>query len=147
MDNQPGPSSGSNSAGATEHGAGVGSAVGCLCVFGSPGSEAKAMKIADGESARVRKVEGYMERADIVARATKTMPVPKLPPPKFGNGQIALQWWASWFTPCALDAAPRQYSKKQRPSWYVGEVETYGGIMDVTYAGVEEKATHAYYVH
>ena len=129
-------------------------------IRGKQRGEANAMQAADILSSIARDldkaavtqdrsgyVRGYMARADLTAKTGRASSVARLPAPKFAVGQSVLEWWASWFTSCALGAAPKQHGKRTRPNWYVGEVVSLGGITDMVYAGVQEKAKHVYWMH
>ena len=64
---------------------------------------------------------------------------------RFQAGQSVLQWWANWFK---NTAEPREhYKKKERPSWYSGEILNPGRyVEDLPYAG-ELYTGIAYNVH
>ena len=56
--------------------------------------------------------------------------------PRFRAGASVLQWWSSWFK--NEGPAPQVYSKKNRPSWFAGEI--LGPAVwaeDKVYAGVK----------
>jgi len=64
---------------------------------------------------------------------------------RFNAGQSVLQWWSNWF---ANTSEPREhYKKKDRPSWYSGEILNPGHyVKDLPYAGALYTGI-AYVVH
>ena len=62
-------------------------------------------------------------------------PKEDVPNTRFAAGQSVLQWWASWFK--KEGPAPSRYSKKQRPTWFSGEILSPGVYMvDLMYASM-----------
>ena len=56
-----------------------------------------------------------------------------LPRPAFKHGQSVLQWWAHWMVSAVT--LPKTYKTTHRPAWYVGEVLSYAGYLQLRYAG------------
>ena len=55
--------------------------------------------------------------------------------PLYSAGQFVLQWWSNWFSKGG--DAPKQYNKKNRPSWFSGEVVSPAVFVeDYKYAGM-----------
>ena len=55
--------------------------------------------------------------------------------PLYSAGQSVLQWWSNWFSKGG--DAPKQYNKKNRPSWFSGEVANPAVFVeDYKYAGM-----------
>ena len=67
--------------------------------------------------------------------AQAVLPTENVPKPRFAAGQSVLQWRADWFK--NESPAPSHYSKKQRPTWFSGEILSPGVYMvDLMYAGM-----------
>ena len=94
------------------------------------------------------RAEGYhMERGDKESKTQQSLDMlqdelralreaklgPPLPRPAFKHGQSVMQWWAHWMVSAV--ALPKTYKTTQRPAWYVGEVLSYAGYLQLRYAG------------
>ena len=44
-----------------------------------------------------------------------------------------MQWWAHWMVSAVT--LPKTYKTTHRPAWYVGEVLSYAGYLQLRYAG------------
>ena len=87
-----------------------------------------------------------MRKEDINVLLLKTPepPAPPLPPAAaFRTGQSVWQWWASWMH--SADKPVTKYSKKQRPAWYAGEINTAAGVQTHLYCGFK-MTCHWYHV-
>ena len=93
--------------------------------------ETKRMALADKESQIAMGFEALFDnQAALHALASS---VNSAPMQKFRPGQSVLQWWAPWMA--NAEKTPKQLKKKQRPSWFSGEVISYEGFQEIKYAG------------
>ena len=99
------------------------------------------MKVADRESGQWR---DYQTREALVQRLRDDAKVvaPRPPKPLFIPGQSIIQFWAAWFE--KAEAPVKQYSKKNRPGWFSGEVVSRDGYESIRYAGILQPEQHLY---
>ena len=65
----------------------------------------------------------------------QSVPSDRRADPLYSAGQSVLQWWSPWFSQGG--DAPKQYNKKNRPSWFSSEVVNPAVLVeDYKYAGM-----------
>ena len=96
--------------------------------------ESRVMCLELGRGGLLQRLQEAEELYELALQ--KTVPAPaEVPEPKFAPGQSVLQWWAGWFS--AQKEPKLHYNKKERPSWYSGEIASPAQWQsEIVYAGV-----------
>ena len=87
------------------------------------------MERGDKESKTQQSIDMLHDELRSLREARFGRPLPK---PAFKHWQSVMQWWAHWMVSAAT--LPKTYKTTHRPAWYVGEVLSYAGYLQLRYA-------------